>query len=132
MRSVRPLGALVVALAAVTGCGGGDEGEAGARGPAATTGTTTVAQPVDITRAGSVAQLADCAYWKTATREQRFDTIADIRDQHTPQQSTTAASPLSDERAYEIFDRTCEANPAGALRLYKLYVKVQGFAPLSE
>lgn len=130
MTPVRPLGALLVALAAVTGCGGDDTEGSRAQTPAAT--TTAVAQPVDITRAGSVAQLADCAYWKTATREQRYATIADIRDQHTPQQSTTAASPLSDDRAYEIFQRACGANPAGALRLYKLYVRVQGFAPLTE
>jgi hypothetical protein len=131
MPPIRPLGALLVALAAVSGCGGDDGGGAAARTP-----TTTAVQPVDLDpeldRAGSVAQLADCAFWKKASRDQRYATIADIRGQHTPQQSTTAESPLSDDRAYEVFERACAANPAGALRLYKLYVKVQGFAPLSE
>lgn len=134
MMSVRPLGALLLVLAAATGCGGGDGNEAAVtRDPAA---ATTAAKPVDADaedpgRAGSVAQLADCNYWKQASREERFATIADIRGQHTPQQSETAESPLSDERAYEVFDRACAANPAGALRLYKLYVRVQAFATLS-
>jgi len=128
MTPVRPLGALIVALAALSGCGGDDAGSV-ARAPA-TTATST--QPVDLNRAGSVAQLADCAYWKRSSREERFATIVDIRGQHTPQQSKTAESPLSDERAYEVFERACAANPAGALRLYKLYVRVQAFATLAE
>jgi len=129
MTPVRPLGALLVALAAVSGCGGEDDGAAASRAPAS---TTTSTQPVDLNRAGSVAQLADCAYWKRSSREERFATIVDIRGQHTPQQSKTAESPLSDERAYEVFESACAANPAGALRLYKLYVRVQAFATLSE
>lgn len=128
MSPVRPLGALIVALATVTGCGGDGDGAA-LRAPATTAAST---QPVDLNRAGSVAQLADCAYWKRASREERFATIADIRGQHTPQQSKTAESPLSDERAYEVFEGACAANPAGALRLYKLYVRVQAFATLAE
>ncbi len=127
MTPVRPLGALIVALAAVTGCGGDDDG-AVSRAPASTSTTTL---PVDVNRAGSVAQLADCAYWKRSSREERFATIVDIRGQNTPQQSKTAESPLSDERAYEVFERACAANPAGALRLYKLYVRVQAFATLA-
>ena len=88
--------------------------------------------PAGRMQAGSVAQFADCRDWNAATREQRFATIADIRGQHTPQQSKTAASPLPDERAYEIFQNACKPEWAGHLRLYKLYVRVQGFAPLSE
>lgn len=134
MRRVRPLGALLLALAAVTGCGGGDDDKGAVKRESAA--ATTAAKPVDVdpddpTRAGSVAQLADCKFWKQASREERFATIADIRGQHTPQQSKTAESPLSDERAYEVFERACAANPAGALRLYKLYVRVQGFATLA-
>lgn len=84
-----------------------------------------------ISRAGSVAQFADCADWKAATREQRLATIADIRGQNTPQRSKTAASPLSDEAAYEKFETACAPEWADSLRLYKMYVRMQAFAPLS-
>jgi hypothetical protein len=43
-----------------------------------------------------------------------------------------ARSPLSDERAYEILDKACRHPGAESLRLYKLYVRAQGFAPLNE
>lgn len=119
----------LVALTVLAGCGGGDEPQPRA---AATTPTVVDVDPVGTDRAGSVAQFADCADWNGATREQRLATIADIRGQHTPQGSTTAASPLPDERAYEVFEEACEPEWADHLRLYKLYVKVQGFAPLTE
>ena len=87
-------------------------------------------EPVGSKIAGSVAQYADCDDWRGGTREQRLATIADIRGQHTPQDSATAASPLSDEDAYEIFEGACAEGNPGSLRLYKLYVRAQGFAPL--
>lgn len=139
MTAIRPLGAVLLALTAVvvTGCGGNEEGAAAPSSSTATAPASTEILPVDVDgtdpdRAGSVAQLADCAYWRSASREQRLATIADIRGQHTPQQSETGASPLSDERAYEVFERACKPEFADSLRLYKLYVRVQGFAPLTE
>lgn len=117
--------AVLLALAALAGCGGEESEPA----PAS---TILDVDPAGTSRAGSVAQFADCGDWKQATREQRLATIADIRGQHTPQQSATAASPLSDERAYEIFEEACSPEWADSFRLYKLYVRVQGFAPLSE
>jgi hypothetical protein len=117
---------VLVACAALTGCGG-DEPERAAAPP-----EPVDVDPVGLSRAGSVAQFADCGDWKKATREQRLATIADIRGQHTPQNSESAASPLSDERAYEVFQEACSPVWADSLRLYKLYVRVQGFAPLSE
>jgi hypothetical protein len=54
-----------------------------------------------------------------------------LRGQLTPQRSETAASPLSDERAYAVFQKACSPDYAESLRLYKLYVRVQGFAPLA-
>jgi hypothetical protein len=121
--------AALAALAALAGCGG--DGDERAAAPA------KQQQPVDVAavgfeQAGSVAQFADCGDWKKGTREERLATIADIRGQHTPQRSETAASPLPDERAYAVFQEACEPDWADSLRLYKLYVKVQGFAPLSE
>jgi hypothetical protein len=112
---------VLVAAALVAGCGGEE---------AVPAASPTPAQPVGKMVAGSVAQYVNCDDWKSGTREERMATIADIRGQHTPQTSTTAASPLSDERAYEMFQKTCAADWAGSLRLYKLYVKAQAFAPL--
>jgi hypothetical protein len=120
--------AVFVALLALAGCGAEDQPEQ----TAAASDKPVDVDPAGTSRAGSVAQFADCGDWKAATREERFATIADIRGQHTPQQSTTAASPLSDERAYEVFQEACSPEWADSLRLYKLYVKVQGFAPLAE
>ncbi len=131
MKRSWPLGALV-ALAALAGCGGDGEKQS-----AASSTTDRPTKPVDIDpggteRAGSSAQLADCASWKAQTREERMAIIADIRGQHTPQQSKDARSPLPDEEAYEVFERACSPEWADSLRLYKLYVRVQGFAPLRD
>lgn len=119
MRSVRATA--VTALAAVTavaGCGGDD------------TSKNAGAQPVGDISGGSVAQFADCGDWKSGSREARYETIKVLRGQLTPQLSKTAASPLTDDRAYQVFERACEPDWADSLRLYKLYVKVQGFEPL--
>lgn len=121
---------MLFALAALAGCGGGADEDKPER--AVMPAEPVDVDPVGLSRAGSVAQFADCGDWKKATREERLATIADIRGQHTPQRSTTAASPLSDERAYAVFQEACSPVWADSLRLYKLYVRVQGFAPLSE
>lgn len=120
MASVR---ATVVALCAATvvaGCGGDESPEAAAGKP----------QPVGDISGGSVAQFADCGDWKGGTRDERYETIKVLRGQLTPQLSKTAASPLSDDRAYSVFQEACKPDWADSLRLYKLYVKVQGFEPL--
>ena len=113
--------AIALVLAAA-GCGGD-----GAEDRAATGGSR-----VGKETAGSVVQFADCADWSRGSRDERMATVAALRGQLTPTQSRTAEGPLPDERAYEIFDKTCEPEFAQSLRLYKLYVRAQGFAPLSE
>jgi hypothetical protein len=125
-----PLAALVAA-AALAGCGGEDE-PAGSSTPAAAARPTTVVDvnPVGLERAGSYAQQADCAAWKAGTREQRMATIRDIRGQTTPQTDPDAKSPLPDVEAYKVFQHACKPEWANSLRLYKLYFRVQGFAPL--
>lgn len=123
--------AVAVALAAAAaGCGG--EREPSSAAARADAEATEAVEPVGREMAGSVAQLADCDDWRAGSREARMATIRDIRGQHTPQRSATAASPLSDERAYEIFEKVCAQSYAGSLRLYKMYVKAQGFSPLYE
>ena len=59
-------------------------------------------------------------------------TIRALRGQLTPTQSKTARSPLPDEQAYASFNKTCATPGSESLRLYKLYVRMQGFAPLTE
>lgn len=116
-RGLATLGALALFAA---GCGGSDSDR------------STRAQPVGEQVAGSVVQYADCGDWRAGTREEREATVVELRGQLTPQRSKTAASPLRDERAYEILERACSPDYAESLRLYKLYARAQGFAPLSE
>jgi hypothetical protein len=115
--------ALAVLAAAAAGCGGDDARSSASR---------DAVKPVGEESAGSVVQFADCGDWRAGTRAQRLVTIERLRGQLTPQRSTTAASPLSDARAYQLLDKACTTDFASSLRLYKLYVRMQGFAPLSD
>jgi hypothetical protein len=115
-----PIAAALVAAAFFAACG--DRG----------TPSAESAKPVGDPSAGSVVQFADCGDWRRGSTAERVATIKELRGQLTPQTSRTAASPLADERAYEILDRACQFETAESLRLYKLYVRAQGFAPLSE
>ena len=123
MAGVRTSVAALLAVTAAAGCGGGD---------AARSSSPVAAKPVGDESAGSVAQFADCGDWREGTRAERFATIEVLRGRLTPQRSPTAASPLTDERAYEVFQKACSPDYAESLRLYKLYVRVQGFSPLSR
>ena len=120
MRRRRPVALLVAAACA--GCGG-DEPRASK--------ATAAAQPVGKSSAGSVVQFADCGDWRAGSSAERAVTVVHLRRQLTPQRSKTAESPLADDRAYALLDRACRPAFAESLRLYKLYVRMQGFAPLS-
>ena len=117
------LAALVVGVACV-GCGEGDDGQRGA--------AAAKVPPVGKDIAGSVVGFADCADWRKGSRAEREVTIDRLRGQLTPQRSKSAASPLPDEHAYTLIDKACRPAWASSMRLYKLYVRMQGFAPLSE
>ena len=110
---------LVAALLA--GCGGGS-----AERPA----PTPTAKPVGLESQGSVVQYADCGDWRGGTPAEKRATVVALRGQLTPQSSETAASPLPDGRAYEILEGACAPGNPASLRLYKLYVRAQAFAPL--
>lgn len=120
MRVRVPVAALVAAAAAA-GCGGDPESPSSAG-----------AEPVGRESGGSTVQFADCADWRKGTEAERYATVEALRGQLTPQLSKNAASPLPDERAYAMFQKTCASGGAESLRLYKLYVRMQGFAPLAE
>ncbi|MBA2240053.1 MAG: hypothetical protein H0W09_02225, partial [Solirubrobacterales bacterium] len=90
------------------------------------------AEPVGEPSAGSIVQYADCADWNRGSLAEKQATVIELRGQLTPQTSETAESDLDDDRALEILDGACKAGFSDSLRLYKLYVRAQAFAPLAE
>jgi hypothetical protein len=122
---VRRLAPLLAGAILLAGCGGQDEKPAEP--------VPAKSQSVGKRSAGSVVQFADCNDWNRGTRAEREATVRELRDQLTTQGSRSTRSPLSDERAYKVLQKACTATDyAGSLRLYKLYARVQGFAPLAE
>lgn len=116
--------AALVAACLCAGCDSGDDSAASAG--------SQHAHSVGPRIAGSVVQYADCADWRRGTKAQREATVLELRDQLTVQSQRDTASPLPDAKAYGIFQRTCRQSYAGSLRLYKLYARAQGFAPLRD
>ena len=113
---VRPAAALLVTSAlALAGCG--DEAE-----PAA--------EPLGEELGGSVAQLAQCSDWNGGTEAEKLATIADIRAQVNREDSGVSAPPLTDEEAMEVFNNACSEEFADGFRLYVVYARAAGFAPL--
>lgn len=123
------LAALVLACLLIAGCGGDDGGKAAAdKGHHDTRQATSVGPRI----AGSVVQYADCGDWRKGTRREREATIEELRDQLTAQSQRDTSSPLPDDRAYRILDKSCAQGYASSLRLYKMFARAQGFAPLGE
>lgn len=113
--------ALFLLAVALTVAGCGEDAET----------TTTDSGGVGAEIAGSTAALAQCRDWNRGTEEKRYATIEDVRAAHTPQSAPSDAEPvLSDEEAYNLFERTCSNDFAVAFRLYKVYGQAQAFAPL--
>ncbi len=123
-------GALALALAGLAaGCGD----DATEQRPATAedrvidiSGTEAVGQVVT----GSVAPLAQCRDWNGANREQKLATIDDVRNAINLKGTGIKAPPLSDEEALGVFDNACRADYAQGFRLYKIYARAAGFAPL--
>ena len=125
-RSGRAMLVLAAAVVALPACGADDDGASRDEGA-----------PVDIRGVGlvsgnSTAQFANCRDWRRGSVKRRYATIEDIRGQLTPQSSRSAASDLSDEAAYRVFQHACAADFSDKLRLYKLYAHAQAFAPLTK
>ena len=124
--------ALVLAgllLASGVGDGGSDnENAAAGDGHHQTSQAASVGPRI----AGSVVQYADCGDWRKGTRREREATIEELRDQLTGQSQKDTSSPLPDDRAYRILDKSCAQSYASSLRLYKMFARAQGFAPLGE
>jgi hypothetical protein len=124
----------VAALALVPAACGGDDpgGDAGSGGGSRDEGTAVDIRGVGLMSGNSTAQFANCRDWRSGTPERRYATIEDIRGQLTPQVSRSEESDLSDRQTYGIFQRVCANDFSDELRLYKLYMRAQAFAPLTK
>ncbi|MGH2955237.1 MAG: hypothetical protein ACRDK9_14725 [Solirubrobacterales bacterium] len=111
------IAAVALALVATGGCGEDEPDEPETLGVGRVT-------------AGSVAQLAECSDWNRGTEEQRLATIEEIRDHINLEDAPVETTPLSDERAYEVFENACEPPVAAGFRLFKLYARAVAFEPL--
>jgi hypothetical protein len=121
--------ALAAAAVALPACGGTDDDGGDRNAPVG--GDRNA--PVDIRGVGlmsgnSTAQFANCRDWRGGSVKRRYATIEDIRGQLTPQSSKSAESDLSDQDAYQVFQRVCANRFSDELRLYKLYARAQAFA----
>ena len=88
------------------------------------------AEPLGDELGGSVAMLADCDAWKGGSRARKVATIEAIRNQVSRDDTGVDTPPLSDEEALELFDGECEPPYAGGFRLYVMYSRAAGYAPL--
>lgn len=120
-RARATLGALFVsATVLVAGCGG----DADQPKPAA------AAKPLGAVLGGSVATLAQCSDWSGGSTPRKLATIEDIRAQLNRDDAGIDAPPLSDDEATKLFDRACANTYAQGFRLYVIYARAAGFAPL--
>ena len=88
------------------------------------------AEPLGEELGGSVAQLAQCRDWVEGNEAEKLATIADIRGQVSRTDAGLESPPLSDDEAMEVFDNACSHEFAAGFRLYVLYSRAAGFAPL--
>jgi hypothetical protein len=88
------------------------------------------AEPLGQKLGGSVATMASCRDWAGGPRDRKLATIADIRNQVSRDDAAVKAPPLSDAEALQLFDRECERSYAAGFRLYVLYARAAGWAPL--
>ncbi len=124
MRRSRVRPALVAAALALAFAGCGDdkvETERVARERAV---------PLGELLAGSVAPLAQCKDWVGGARVRKLATIDDIRNQVSRPDTGVSSPALSDQEALGLFDRACANGYARGFRLYVLYARAAGFAPL--
>ncbi len=130
LRSRTLLAATVLTLVAA-GCGGGDgEGEGTVEG--VDRAARERAQPLGELLAGSVAPLAQCKDWVGGPRDRQLATVDDIRNQVSRDDTNVIAPALTDEEALGVFDRACANSFAKSFRLYVLYARAAGFAPLTR
>lgn len=91
---------------------------------------TAAPQGVGEARAGSVAALASCRDWRDGTVPERLATIEDLRTYVEGDDGAGEVPTLSDEDAYELFERACAPGYAAGFKLYKVYARGAAFQPL--
>jgi hypothetical protein len=111
--------ALVLVAALALGACGSDEGP-----------KQRFAEPLGQKLGGSVASLANCSDWAGGPRDRKLATIADIRSQVNRDDTGIEAPPLSDDEAMKLFDGECAKPYAKGFRLYVIYARAAGWAPL--
>ena len=127
--------AVLLAAAALAGACGDDDGSPPNDGGAAEQDQVidiSGTEPVGEVTAGSVAPLVQCRDWNAANAKEKLATIADVRSQINLEETGIEAPPLSDEEAGDVFDNACKEAYAQGFRLYKLYARAAGFAPLAR
>jgi hypothetical protein len=74
-------------------------------------------------------QLADCDDWNKSSVEQRLATVKQLREfAGSPIGEVNARGRiLDDDDAYDLLERYCSADFAGAFKLYKIYVRAAAF-----
>jgi hypothetical protein len=88
------------------------------------------AEPLGQKVGGSVATLVNCRDWAGGPRERKLATIADVRNQVSRDDTGVESPPLSDREALRLFDQECAQPYARGFRLYVLYARAAGWAPL--
>jgi hypothetical protein len=116
--------ALALAVLALAGCG--DDG--GGKSASAKRDV----KPLGELLAGSVAPLAQCKDWIGGARDRKLATIDDVRNQVNRRDAGVDVPALSDDEALRLFDRACSNRYARSFRLYVIYARAAGFAPLTR
>lgn len=109
--------ALVLGALALAACGGDDE----------RFDVAADVQPLGEMRAGSISQLARCEDWNGGTIEQKQATVVDLREQLSGGGVEAGTPSITDQEAYDTFERACANDFTSAFQLYKIYFRAAAF-----
>jgi hypothetical protein len=85
-------------------------------------------EPLGDERAGSVASLVECADWVEGSVERKQATVVDIREQLSGGGTIEGRPAISDQDAYDTFERACENDFTARFQLYKIYFRANAFS----
>lgn len=110
-------------LAAIAACGALLAAGCGDSDNPSDPGSSAVGSPgVETT-----ARESDCLDWTEATVEEQQVIVDSISEFEGGGPSGTLGRHMPDDVAYDVFGRFCEREGAGALKLYKIYVRAAAF-----
>ena len=84
-------------------------------------------EPLGDIRAGSVASLVACDDWTAGSVERKQATVVDIREQLSGGGTIEGRPAISDQEAYDVFERACAEDFTGRFNLYKIYYRANAF-----